>query len=85
MEHRHSEYRGWKLCITPDGPPDAPRYLGHGVRATPPHEVIMTRDSTEAAALDRLYRQVDAMEDAGAKRTGVSAHKPPSTAPWPRG
>jgi hypothetical protein len=69
MEHHHSDYRGWMLCITPDSPPDAPWYIGHGVRAARPHEVIMTRDSTEAAALDGLHRQVDAIEDAKAKPT----------------
>jgi len=34
------------------------------VRATRPHEVIMTRDSTEAEPLDGLHRQVDSIEDA---------------------
>jgi hypothetical protein len=43
--------------------------LGDGVRATRPHEVIMTRDSTEAAALAELHRQVDAIEDAAGDRT----------------
>jgi hypothetical protein len=34
MEHHHSDYRGWMLCITPNGPPDGLWYVGHGVRAT---------------------------------------------------
>jgi hypothetical protein len=64
MEYRHSDYRGWRLCITPDGPPEAPRYIGHGVRATRPHRIIMAETSAEGAALDELHRQVDAIEDA---------------------
>jgi hypothetical protein len=42
MEHHHSEYRGWKLCTIPDRP-----CLGHGVRAAPPHDVIMAKGPTE--------------------------------------
>jgi hypothetical protein len=70
MEHRHSDYRDWKLCVTPDGPPERRWYIGHGVRWTRPDEAILTQASTEAAALDGLHRQVDAMEDAEAKPTG---------------
>jgi hypothetical protein len=63
MEHYHSHYRGWKLCVTPDGPPDQPRCIGHGVRATRPHRGIMFEATTEAATLEELHRQVDAIED----------------------
>jgi hypothetical protein len=63
MEHHHSNYRGWKLCVTPDGPPDRPRCIGHGVRATRPHRVIMFEATTEAATLEELHRQVDAVEE----------------------
>jgi hypothetical protein len=59
MEHHHSDYRGWKLCTIPDRP-----CLGHGVRAAPPHDVIMAKGPTEANVLDELHRQVDAVEDA---------------------
>ena len=71
MEHHHSDYRGWKLCVTQDGPPEEPRYIGHGVRATRLHRVIMAEASAEEAALDELHRQVDAVEDAAAANTGV--------------
>jgi hypothetical protein len=64
MEHHHSDYRGWMLRVTPDGPPDAPRYIGHGVRAARPHKVVMAEGPTEAAELDKLHRQVDVIEDA---------------------
>jgi hypothetical protein len=70
MEHHHSDYRDWKLCVTPDGPQEKRWYIGHGVRLMRPREAIMTQASTEAAVLDGLHRQVDAMEDAGAKPTG---------------
>jgi len=74
MEHHHSDYRGWRLCVTPDGPEDEPRYIGHGVRATRPHRVVMAEAATEAAALDELHRQVDAIEDgAGEARRDTSA------------
>ena len=59
MEHHHSNYRGWKLCTIPDRP-----CLGHGVRAVPPHDVIMAKGPTEENVLDELHRQVDAVEDA---------------------
>ena len=62
MEHHHSDYRGWKLCDTPDGP--SPQALGHGGRAARPHDVVMAEAPTEAEALDELHRQVDAVEDA---------------------
>jgi hypothetical protein len=64
MEHHHSDYKGWKLCVTPTGPPDGLWYVGHGVRATRPHDVIMAEGPTETAVLDELHRQVDAAEDA---------------------
>jgi hypothetical protein len=69
MEHHHSGYRGWRLCVTPDGPPDRQGYIGHGVRAARPHEVIMTQASSEAEALDELRRRVDAIEDAAGDMT----------------
>jgi hypothetical protein len=69
MEHHHSDYRGWRLCITPDGPTDGRWHIGHGLRATRPHEVIMTQASSEAATLDGLHRQVDAIEDGAGDRT----------------
>jgi hypothetical protein len=68
MEHHHSDYRGWKLCTIPDRP-----CLGHGVRAAPPHDVIMAKGPTEASVLDELHRQVDAVEDAA----GEAPEKPP--------
>ena len=68
MEHHHSDYRGWKLCTIPDRP-----CLGHGVRVSPPHDVIMAKGPTEAAVLDELHRPVDAAEDA--------ADGEPSTSP----
>jgi hypothetical protein len=52
------------VCVTPNGPPEEPRYLGHGVRATRPHRVVMAEAPTEAEALDELRRQIDAIEDA---------------------
>ena len=65
MEHHHCpDHRGWMVCITPNGPPEEPRYLGHGVRATRPHRVVMAEAPTEAEALDELRRQIDAIEDA---------------------
>jgi hypothetical protein len=63
MHLNHSAYRGWKLCVCPDG--QSPLCLGHGVRAERPHHVIMAEAPTEAEALDELHRQVDAIEDAG--------------------
>jgi hypothetical protein len=60
MEHHHSDYRGWKLGVAPNGP----WCLGHGVRATRPHQGIMAKAPTEVAALDDLHHQVDAIEDA---------------------
>jgi hypothetical protein len=65
MEHHHfPDHRGWMVCVTPDGPPEEPKYLGHGVRATRPHRVVMAEASTEAEALDEVRRQIDAIEDA---------------------
>jgi hypothetical protein len=61
MHLNHSDYRGWRLCVTPDGP--SPQCLGHGVRATRPNDVIMAEAPTEAEALAELHRQVDAIED----------------------
>jgi hypothetical protein len=64
MEHHHYEdHRGWKVCITPDGSPDRPWFIGHAVRATRLHDVVMTQAPSEAAALEDLHRQVDAIED----------------------
>jgi hypothetical protein len=62
MEHHHSDYRGWNLCTIPDRP-----CLGHGVRAAPPHDVIMAKGPTEKSVLDELHRQVDAKEDAAGR------------------
>jgi hypothetical protein len=73
MEHHHSDYRDWRLCVTLSGPLDAPRFIGHGVCATLPHDVIMVEASTEPAALDELHRQVDAIEDAA---SGSPADQP---------
>ena len=67
IEHHHSDYRGWKLCVTPDGP--SPQVLGYGVRATRPHRVIMAEASTAATALLDLHRQVDAIEDGAGDTT----------------
>src|SRR5262249_20068555 len=60
MEHHHSDYCGWKLCTIWGRP-----CLGNGVRATPPHNVIMAEGSTDALVLEDLRRQVDSIEDAG--------------------
>jgi hypothetical protein len=60
MHIHHSDYRGWKLCVCPDGP--SPLCLGHGVRAERPHRVIMAEAPTEAAALAELHHRVDAVE-----------------------
>jgi hypothetical protein len=67
MHHHHSDYRGWRLCVTPDGP--SPQVLGHGVRAMRPHQVVMAEAPSEAEALDELHRQVDAIEDGAGART----------------
>ena len=71
MEHRHyPDHRGWMVCVTPDGPPKEPWYLGHAVRATRPHDVVMAKTSSEEAALADLHRQIDAIEDASADSPG---------------
>jgi hypothetical protein len=68
MEHHHfPDHRGWMVCVTPNGPPEEPRYLGHGVRATRPHRVVMAEASTEPDALDELHRQIDAIEDVASR------------------
>src|SRR5262245_13129006 len=80
MEHHHyPDHRGWRLCVTPTEPSEEPRYIGHAVRATRPHRVVMAEGSSEAAALEDLHRQVDALEGAAgdvAGSTGLSAGKP---------
>jgi hypothetical protein len=69
MKHHHfADHRAWMVCVAPNGPPEEPRYLGHGVRATRPNHVVMAEASTEAEALDELRRQDDAIEDAAAPR-----------------
>jgi hypothetical protein len=38
MERRHSEYRGWTLCVTTSG---RRKSLGHAARRDRPHTVVM--------------------------------------------
>jgi hypothetical protein len=72
MERRHSNYKGWKLCTVPGRP-----CLGHGVRATRLHAVILAKGPTEANVLDELHRQVDAKDVAGeAPAQGPNSRKP---------
>jgi hypothetical protein len=68
MEHQHfPDHRGWMVCVTPNGPPEEPWYLGHGVREMRPHRVVMAEAQTEAEALDELRRQIDAIENAASE------------------
>ena len=58
MGREHSEYRGWRLCVAKDR-----TCIGHGVRESPPHRLVMAEGPMEAEVLEELRRRVDAVED----------------------
>jgi hypothetical protein len=62
MDRKHSEYRGWTLCITTD---ERRKSLGHAVRREHPCEVIMSEGWGEKLVLAELRRHIDEFEDAG--------------------
>jgi hypothetical protein len=69
MDRKHSEYRGWTLCITVD---DRRKALGHAVRREPPCEVIMSEGWGESLVIHELRRLIDAIEEAGPDEAGPS-------------
>jgi hypothetical protein len=69
MEWRHSDYRGWTLCVTVDGRCKA---LGHAVRRERPHEVLMSEGWGESLVIQELRRLIDAIEEAGPDDAGPS-------------
>jgi hypothetical protein len=67
MRKQSSTYRGWKLAVVPGRV-----VLGHGVRARPPHRIVMAKGWGEELVLDDLRRQIDAIEDAGDGEASVT-------------
>ena len=59
-ERRHSDYRGWTLCVTSVGRRKA---LGYAVRREPPHEIVRAEGCGASLVLKDLRRRVDAVED----------------------
>jgi hypothetical protein len=82
MEHHHfPDHRGWTLCVTPDGPPEEPRFIGHAVRATRPHRVVMAEAPTEPEPPSPLLRLLQAGREAQRRHAAGELDKLPWSQP----
>jgi hypothetical protein len=83
MRREDSHYRGWKLAVVV-GSRRNRTVVGHGVRAAPPHTVIMAEGYGPELVLADLRRQVDEIEAGleGRGAAGPRGHGPSAPTPF---